>query len=120
MRKIAVIAMFAIVAAMVPMSTAGSQPTPGSLDGVGTLMVINSFRRPRSNLVIEVDDGEVVVFFLDEPRPGGVPGPGRHPPFRVCSPTWVADRPELHGWRADLGPAIGDGPRRLRTTSSTS
>ncbi len=45
MRKIAVVAVFAIVAAMVPASIASAQPTPGSLDGVGTLMVINAAGR---------------------------------------------------------------------------
>ncbi|HEY8218383.1 MAG TPA: hypothetical protein VIH82_14690 [Acidimicrobiia bacterium] len=41
MRKIALIAMLAIVGAMVPMSTASTTPLPGTLDGVGTLMTIN-------------------------------------------------------------------------------
>ena len=54
MRKIAVVAVFAILAAMVPASVATAQPEPGSLDGVGTLMEINAFTAP-VDLWIKID-----------------------------------------------------------------
>jgi hypothetical protein len=54
MRKIAVVAILAIIAAMVPASIASSQPTPGTLDGVGTLMIINAHTTPL-DLWIRVD-----------------------------------------------------------------
>jgi hypothetical protein len=84
MRKIALIAMLAIVAAMVPMTTASSQPTPGSLDGVGTLMIINDGSLGQVDLWLEIEDGEFQKLDLAAPSQTEFQVPKGTHPFRVC------------------------------------
>jgi hypothetical protein len=85
MRKIAIVAMLAIVAAMVPLSTASSQPTPGSLDGVGTLMVVNSTNSALDLWVRE--DGAFQKFDLSGPSKTELQFTTGDHAFRVCGPA---------------------------------
>jgi hypothetical protein len=88
MRKIAVIAMFAIVAAMVPMTTAGTQPLPGTLDGVGTLMAINATGTGgvgvQVDLWIQIDNDQWVEFEMTSPDQEEIQVPIGARRFQVC------------------------------------
>jgi hypothetical protein len=85
MRKFALIAMLAIVGAMVPMTTASSQPTPGSLDGVGTLMVINPGTAvPPVDLWIEIESGEWQKFEINSPAQEEIQVPDGNRNFQLC------------------------------------
>jgi len=85
MRKFAIIAMLAIVAAMVPMTTASSQPAPGSLDGVGTLMAINPGGPvPALDLWINTDGSHWDKFALNAPSQEEIQVPKGTRNFQLC------------------------------------
>jgi hypothetical protein len=85
MRKFAIIAIFAIVGAMVPMGIASSQPTPGSLDGVGTLMAIHPGDSiPQLDLWINTDGSHWDKFPLDAPSQNEIQVPDGNRNFQLC------------------------------------
>jgi hypothetical protein len=86
MRKIALIAMLAIVGAMMPMSTAGTQPLPDTLDGVGTIMLINPSVPGIGpiDVWIEVDDGNFVKYTVSAPGQEEVQLPKGSHAFQLC------------------------------------